>query len=222
MKFERHIFLLSLMVGLVGSKMSLLLLWSSDYAIRTQLTFTFLIIVAWLGFAFSLKAKVAFPLRTLSNLLGALREGDYSLRARGACQGDALGEVIWEVNALGQSLREQRLGAVEATALLRKIMAEIDIAMFGFDDEQRLQLVNENGRRLLGRTDEEILGCHAKQLGLADCFDGVTPRVVDLVFPGGFGRWELRRATYRERGRSHQLVFLTDLTRTLHEEERLA
>lgn len=222
MKFERHIFLLSLMVGLVGSMMSLLLLWSSDYAIRTQLTFTFFIIVAWLGFVFSLKAKVAFPLRTLSNLLGALREGDYSLRARGACQGDALGEVIWEVNALGQSLREQRLGAVEATVLLRKIMAEIDVAMFGFDGEQRLQLVNENGRRLLGRTDEEILGCHARQLGLADCFDGVTPRVVDLVLPGGFGRWELRRASYRERGRSHQLIFLTDLTRTLHEEERLA
>lgn len=222
MKFERHIFLLSLMVGLVGSMMSLFLLWSSDYTLRIRLTSTLLITVTWLAFAFSLRAKVVFPLRTLSNLLGSLREGDYSLRARGACQGDALGEVMWEVNALGQSLREQRLGAVEATALLRKIMAEIDVAMFGFDSEQRLQLVNENGRRLLGGTDEEILGCHANQLGLADCFDGLTPRVVDLVLPGGFGRWELRRASYRERGRSHQLIFLTDLTRTLHEEERLA
>jgi signal transduction histidine kinase len=42
------------------------------------------------------------------------------------------------------------------------------------------------------------------------------------VFPGGFGRWELRRGSYRESGVPHQLIFLSDLTRTLHEEERLA
>lgn len=222
MKYERHILILSLMTGLVGSVVSLLYIWNSDYTVRTQLPLTLLIVFAWLGFALGLKAKVVFPLRTLSNLLGALREGDYSLRARGARQDDALGEVIWEANALAQSLREQRLGAVEATALLRKIMAEIDVAMFGFDSSGRLQLVNDNGKHLLGRGDEELLGCRAEELGLADCLDGPIPRVVDLALPGGFGRWELRRGSYREKGLSHQLVFLSDLTRTLHEEERLA
>jgi hypothetical protein len=98
-----------------------------------------LIVLAWSGFALRLKAEVVFPLRTLSNFLGALGEGDYSLRARGAYRGDALGEVIWEVNKLAESLHEQRLGAVEATALLRKIMAEIDVAMFGFDSNRKLQ-----------------------------------------------------------------------------------
>jgi len=130
--------------------------------------------------------------------------------------------VISEINALAESLREQRLGAIEATALLRKIMAEINVAMFGFDSDKKLQLVNDNGKRLLGRSDEQLIGFPANELGLADCLDGATPRIVDLAFPGGFGRWELRRGSYREGGLSHQLIFLSDLTRTLHEEERLA
>ncbi|MFC1605166.1 PAS domain-containing sensor histidine kinase [Planctomycetota bacterium] len=222
MKYEHRILIFALMTGLVGSVMSLLLLWSAGYTIRIQLALTLLILLAWLGLPFTLKSKVVFPLRTLSNLLGALREGDYSLQARGASHDDALGEVILEANALAESLREQRLGAIEAMALLRKIMAEINVAMFGFDSSHRLRLVNDNGKRILGRTDEQLFNCHASELGLADCLDGATPRIVDLVFPGGFGRWELRRGSYREGGMSHRLIFLSDLTRTLHEEERLA
>ena len=89
---------------------------------------------------------------------------------------------------------------MEAMALLRKILAQIDVAMFGFDGNGRLQLINDSGRRLLGRTDEEILGCRAEDLGLAGCLDGETPRVIDVAFPGGSGRWELRRGSYRDKG----------------------
>jgi PAS domain S-box-containing protein len=222
LKYEHHIVILGLLAGLAGSLLSLVLLWQGDYAARTRLTLMLLILLMWVTVAFAIKNKVVFPLRTLSNLLGALREGDYSLRARGARRGDAMGEVIWEVNALAESLREQRLGALEATALLRKVLAEIDVAMFGFDGNQRLQLVNESGKRLLGRTDDELLGRPARDLGLAPCLEGETPRVLDAAFPGGSGRWELRRGSYRDKGISHQLVFLSDLTRMLHEEERRA
>ncbi len=222
MKYEHRILALGLLAGLAGSMTSFFLLWDSGYALRTQVTLGVLITAVWVGVAFTLQSRVVFPLRTLSNLLGALREGDYSLRARGARLDDALGEVVWEVNALADSLREQRLGAMEATALLRKVLAEIDVAMFGFDSRQRLQLVNDSGKRLLGKTDEELLGHRASELGLAQCLEGETPRVLDIALPGGSGRWELRRGDYREKGASHQLVFLSDLTRTLHDEERRA
>ena len=164
--------------------MSFILLWQCDYAARTHVTLAVLILSAWLGTALILQNKVAFPLRTLSNLLGALREGDYSLRARGARLDDALGEVIWEVNALAESLREQRLGAMEATALLRKVLAEIDVAMFGFDSDGRLQLVNDSGRRLLGRTGRGSSRLPGEDLGLAECLEGETPRVLDMALPG--------------------------------------
>ena len=222
MRYEHRILTLGLTAGLAGSAMSFFLLWQCDYEVQTRLTLAALILFIWLATAFAIRNKVVFPLRTLSNLLGALREGDYSLRARGARLDDALGEAIWEVNALTESLREQRLRAMEAMALLRKILAQIDVAMFGFDGNGRLQLINDSGRRLLGRTDEEILGCRVEDLGLAGCLDGETPRVIDVTFPGGSGRWELRRGSYRDRGVPHELVFLSDLTRTLHEEERRA
>jgi len=220
--YEQRIFLLSLMAGLGGSVPAIVLLLTSGYSVRTQVTVIVLLVLVALGIASSIAGRVAFPLRTLSNLMGALREGDYSMRARGARHGDALGEAIWEVNALATSLREQRLGAIEATVLLRKVLAQIDVAMFGFDSDQRLQLVNDSGRRLLARTEEELIGCCADELGLAECLGGATPRLTDIAFPGGSGRWELRRGSYREKGVSHQLLFLSDLTRTLHEEERRA
>ncbi len=220
--YEQRIFVLALVAALTGLVPALFLLLVSDYSFRTQATVIVLIVLFALAIASSIAGKVAFPLRTLSNLMGALREGDYSMRARGARHGDALGEAIWEVNALAASLREERLGAIEATLLLRKVLAQIDVAMFGFDGQRRLHLVNDSGQRLLARTEEDLLGRSADELGLAECLQGATPRLTDVAFPGGSGRWELRRGSYREKGVSHQLLFLSDLTRTLHEEERRA
>jgi two-component system, NtrC family, nitrogen regulation sensor histidine kinase NtrY len=197
-------------------------IWTRDYSIQTQIILTVLIVLSWIGFVFSLRSRVVFPLRTLSNILEALQEGDYSLRIRGADRHDAMGELIWEVNALTRSLQEQRFGAMEATALLRKTLAQIDVAMFGFNQEGRLCLVNDSGQQVLGKSEKDILGLHAESLGLASCFEGATPRVMDLALAGSIRRWELRRTTYREKGASNQLIFLSDLTRTLHEEERLA
>jgi signal transduction histidine kinase len=45
---------------------------------------------------------------------------------------------------------------------------------------------------------------------------------MQMVFPGGFGRWDIRRGTFREGGAQHQLLVLTDLSQTLREEERSA
>jgi two-component system nitrogen regulation sensor histidine kinase NtrY len=222
MRFERRILFLSLLTGLASTVVALVAIATSSLSLTGKVTLAVLLAIVWLGFAFHVKGAVAYPLRTLSNLIGALREGDYALRARGASQSDALGEAFWELNALAGSLREQRLGAAEATALLRKIMAQIDIAMFGFDADRRLRLVNDSGRLLLGKREEQILGRLASELGLDSCLDGPTPRVIDLMVPGRTGRWEVRRGAYREKGVSHQIVFLSDLTRTLHEEERLA
>src|SRR5437773_6773461 len=121
------------------------LLWGGDYSAKVQWTLTVFILSFWWGVAFALRERVVFPLQTLSNLLAALREGDYSIRARGAKRDDPLGEVVLEVNALGTTLREQRLGALEPTALLSKVMEEIDVAVLAFDGRQSLRLVNRAG-----------------------------------------------------------------------------
>src|SRR5207253_8990729 len=128
--------------------------------------------------------RIVRPLQTLSNILAAIREGDYSIRGRRALSGDALGEVMLEVNDLGQTLRKQRLGALEASALLRTVMAEIDVAVFAFDGERRLQLVNRAGERLLAQPVERMVGQNAADLGLGDCLEGDPARTLQKTFPG--------------------------------------
>jgi nitrogen fixation/metabolism regulation signal transduction histidine kinase len=222
MRFERQIVVWSLAGGLVAILMAMGFVWTSGLSAQTKLTLTVLAVVPWVSFAFALREKTAFTLRTLSNLIGAVREKDYSLRLRGARRDDAMGEVIIEVNALARDLQNQRFSALEATALLRKVLAEIDVALFGFDREGRLQFVNDSGQKLLGCSERDLLGRPSEALGLQTCLSGVTPRLEEMSFPGGGHRWELRRATYRVKGQSHHLVFLSDMTRTLHEEERQA
>ena len=127
--YERRIQLLALAAGLPGSLVALILLWTGNFTSGAFWTLAFLIGSLWLGFAFSLRNRVVFSLQTLSNLLAAMREEDFSLRARGARSDDAMGEVMIEVNSLSETLRQQRLGAMEAIALLRTVMEEIDLAI---------------------------------------------------------------------------------------------
>ncbi len=133
-----------------------------------------------------------------------------------------MGEVMLEVNTLGETLREQRLETLEATNLLHRVMAEIDVAIFAFDDGQRLQLVNRAGERLIGQTSERILGSRVEELGLADCLRGGPVAILDETFAGRSGRWGVRRSSFRSQGLPHQLLVLSDLSRTLREEERFA
>jgi two-component system, NtrC family, nitrogen regulation sensor histidine kinase NtrY len=174
----------------------------------------------WLGFVSEIRQRVVFSLQTLSNILAALREGDYSIRGRASRNNDALAEVTREVNTLAQTLREQRMDALEATTLLRKVMEEIDVAVFTFDGEQKLRLVNRGGERLLNMPSERLLGLKAEDIGLGDCLkEGASSRVIDAVFPGGSGRWEIRRSMFRQGGLPHQLLVLSNLSRALREEE---
>src|SRR5256885_9872760 len=147
------------------------ILWFGDFSAKVQWTLTIVILTFAAGFISSARDHVVHPLQTMTNLLAALREGDYSIRARGARGNDALGEVLLEINSLGETLRVQRLGAFEATALLRTIMAEIDVAVFTFDPEHRLRLVNRAGEHLLGQTIDKLLGRRASELGLAVCLE---------------------------------------------------
>jgi two-component system nitrogen regulation sensor histidine kinase NtrY len=220
--YERRIQLLALAAGLPGSAVALILLWTGDYTSRTAWTLGLLIVGMWLGFALSLRQRVVFSLQTLSNLLAALREEDFSVRGRDARRDDAMGEVMMEVNALGETLREQRLGALEASALLRTVMEEIDVAIFTFDNETKLRLVNRAGERLLARPLERLLGFTAAELGLGACLDGEVARTMELSFPGGSGRWGMRRGSFRQAGLPHHLVVLSDLSRALRDEERKA
>src|SRR5262249_1869961 len=166
---DRRLFFLALVSGLPAVVVSLVLLWTGNFSPRVHWTLTAVILIVWFGFVSEIRQRVVFSLQTLSNILAALREGDYSIRGRASRNNDALAEVTREVNTLAQTLREQRMDALEATTLLRKVMEEIDVAVFTFDGEQKLRLVNRGGERQLNMPSERLLGLKPDDIGLADC-----------------------------------------------------
>ncbi len=222
LRHERRVLFLALAAGAAGSITALVLLWAGSYGDPLRWTVTLAIVLCWLGFAFAVRGAVVRPLQTLANMQSALREGDYSVRVRGASREDALGELVLEINALADLLREQRLGAMEASALLSAVMSEIDVAVFAFDSEQRLRLLNRAGERLLAQNAERLLGRPAAELGLAECLTGEAARTLDTVFPGRTGRFGVRRSTFRQGGVAHDLLVISDLSAALREEERQA
>jgi two-component system nitrogen regulation sensor histidine kinase NtrY len=219
---EQRIFRIAILGGLPAVAVALWFVFTADISVRMQWVLGFLVTGGWIGTALLLREQVERPLQTISNMVAALREQDYSLRARGARPQDALGLVLWEVNALSVEMHARRLGALEAGALLRRVMAEIDVAVYAFDEQGALRVVNAFGARLLGQPEERLLGRQADDLGLADCLEGEAPRMMDAPIGAASGRWELRRGEFRQDGLPHRFIVLADVSRTLREEERVA
>jgi two-component system, NtrC family, nitrogen regulation sensor histidine kinase NtrY len=220
LRYDRRILLLTMAAGGPGIIVSLLLMWSGGYSTQSIVTVGLVMLVLWAVAASSLRHRIVFPLQTMANLLEALRESDFSFRARGARHDDPLGETLFEINALADTLRDERLGSLEATALLRTVMGEIDVAVFAFDDQHKLRLVNRAGERLLGRPVEQLMWRTAEDISLAACLAGSAPRVLNIAFPGGSGQWQVRRGSFRQGGLPHTLVVLSDVDVPLRQQER--
>lgn len=227
MTFDRRVQLLALGAGFPAAVAALVLIWTGSYSQNIQWTVTVAVLASWLGFATAVRGRVVTTFQTVANLLAALRERDFSIRARRPAGltnagDDPFGAVMFEVHELASTLSDQRLGAIEAGALLRTVMEEIDVAVFTFDGGQILRLVNRAGERLLSRDAVDLLGHGAIELGLSACLEGHTPRIEQVTFPGATGRWEVRRTTFRQEGLTHQLLVLADVSRPLRDEERQA
>ncbi len=160
------------------------------------------------------------PLQTLSNVVSSLREGDYSFRARGASSGDALGELATEINALADLLQKQRVRSLEATALLARILEVMHAPLFAFDRQNRLQLINSAGLKLLDRPYARSIGHSASELHLDDWLG--APDQAIRSFDGASARWLLRKVVFRQDGAPHTLLVLADVSVPLQEEEKAA
>jgi nitrogen fixation/metabolism regulation signal transduction histidine kinase len=218
---DRRILLLNLAAGLPAVIVAMVLLWLAPYPLVNRAAVAALIVYYWIKIGSRSRDRVVRRLQTISNLLAALREGDFSIRARDAGERDALGMVMLEINTLSSTLHAQRIGAQEATALLRAVMAEIDVAIFAFNPQGQLALVNRFGEHLIRRPADEITGMSAGELGL-ELDVRSDSHVHDIAFPGGSGRWEIRRRTFWQGGEPHQLVVLSDVSQPLREQERQA
>jgi two-component system, NtrC family, nitrogen regulation sensor histidine kinase NtrY len=218
-RFERRLVQLSVLLVLPGLLISAILVWRRPWAVELKLALLGAEAFLCLLIAVALYDHIVRPLQTLANVVGALREEDYSFRARHAVPNDAMGELSLEINLLADLLAQQRTGAVEATALLQRVVEEVDLPILAFDPGSRLRLMNSAGERLLAQSSAELLGRSALELGLQAALSAESESLVSFPFASGV-RWLVRRSSFRQRGVPHRLVVLFDVSRALRAEER--
>jgi two-component system nitrogen regulation sensor histidine kinase NtrY len=168
-----------------------------------------------------LRRTLAGPLRALTSVVEAYREGDYTVRARRGQDGDALGDLSKEINHLGRALHAQRLHAVEASALLDDLIRAIDVAVLAFDGDRNLRLMNPAASRLL-QVEPRGRGCTAAQLRLDEFLTDEARTTITTSIGGRTGRWQVTHGIFREGGRAQHLLIIADVFQALREEERAA
>ncbi len=197
-------------------------LWTAPYPLWARLGLASPLLASAVWAVWAIERWMVRPLYALASLLAAYRSGDFSVRAHAPAGDDILAQVLAELNALGDTLREQRLTAQEALAFLRRVMEEIDVAILVFGEDERLRLANHSAGQALGQAVERLIGRGAEELGLGEALSGETPRIVNLELPSGQRRFELRRGFVRQGGLKQRLVVLSNLDRLLRDEERQA
>ena len=226
---EQAVVGLSLLGGMPAAVALVYIVWGQNYSFEVRWTLAAVVLVVWVGCALTAYQMVTRVLYLAANLLGALHEGDYSIRGTGAKPGSAAELVMKEINSLGDTLQRQRSEAVESTALLTSVMGAIDVAVFAFDMDEKLVLANPAAERLVHAPaapgavagPRGLLGREATELRLETYLTGDTPRLIDGAF-GPATRMELRRSTFYRDGKPHQLLVFADLSRALREQQQQA
>jgi two-component system nitrogen regulation sensor histidine kinase NtrY len=219
--FERRVAGYAILLVAPGLIISAVLVWLQSWSLQSKLMFLGAEAFACLLIGVALHEHIVRPLQTLANVVGSLRDEDYSFRARLAIPNDALGELSLEVNALADLLAQHRTGAMEATALLQRVVEEVELPIFAFDPANKLRLVNSAGEKLLGEASTHLLNKKASDLGLESSLSCENETLLQLRFANN-ARWFVRRSSFRQQGVPHTLVVLSDVSRALREEERRA
>jgi nitrogen fixation/metabolism regulation signal transduction histidine kinase len=220
--FERRISALTIALAVPALFLGIALLAVLDLSPILRACLILVLIVLLSGIAALLREAIVQPLRGLANVVESYRAGDYTVRGRRTARGDALGDLVGEINDLGRTLHEQRLRAMEATALLDKLVGAIDVAVLAFDGAHELRLANPAATRLLGVEAHGALGRTASDLALDEFLADPRPTRVVGAVAGRSGRWQVTHGTFRESGLVQHLLIVADVREALRDEERLA
>jgi len=217
--FPVKIFRFSLAAALPSYIFSMIVLWQFDYSNYAKFLLASLLTLSVFGFSWAIKQQLGFQFQTLSNLVEAIRNGDFTLRGNQRETEGPLADLTQQIFLLSETLSDERITTEEAYRLLNKAIAQIDVAIFAFDAEEKVKLANPAAGRLMGKDYKELVGKTATQMELGDCLALEHPELVERAFPGGKGRWKIRLDNYRDSGMQRKLLFITDLKAVLREEE---
>lgn len=221
-RFERRVLISILFTGFPSTVLAFILLWAGPYTLYHKVEGTVLLVLFWIGLSYSTRDKIVHSIRVLSNVISSLKEEDFSFRAMQAVSGDALGDLAIEINSLARALESERLGAMDAANLLRKVLSKVDAVILAFDPDGAVKLINSAGASFLGISEEAALNRKISELGIADLVNGPPSETITRFGAGIEKRWIVRRGSFRQHGLPHRLLMLSEASEALRAEERLA
>lgn len=221
-RFEWRVAALTLGLAVLAAGFGAWCIWTLSLSTLVRATLIGALMLCLIALTRSVLKTVNTPLRGLASVLEAYRGGDYTVRGSRSLRGDSLGDLVIEINTLGGTLHEQRLRAMEATALLDKLIGAIDVAVLAFDAERQLRVLNPAASRLLGVPEQLGAGRDAADLGLDALLSSAVGTQMVTSIGGRSGRWQVVHGTFREGGLVQHLLIISDLHHALREEERAA
>jgi len=223
--FEAQLTQLSLLASV---PIFILLIWVMIYA---KISVYLILLTALLGCLVlvychnKIHQKSSYQFRSLSNLLDAMVQGDYTLRAR-TTEGDkALNELVDSINSLAVRLNKQRIESIESQLLLKTVINHIDVAIIALNEKSEMVLTNPAANALLQLSDESsdvTFNDSFKQLAPIGTIVSGQSQVMPLTFAGQQGKFNVHVEEYRDKGKQQKLLFITDVSTMLRSEERNA
>lgn len=192
--------------------------WSATWIVTALLSpWLFVFAALW-----RMQTRSASTQRALIGLIASYRDGDHSVGL--TVPDNDLAELVEAHNALGDTLREQRIALVQRELLLDTVVQNTPLALILVDSSRRIVLANLAARRLLGE-GHRLEGRH-----LDGVIEQAHPALADVLNRGGdalfsVGKDEdedvlhLSRREFRLNGRPHELLLLRQLTAELRRQE---
>ncbi len=221
-KFENQLLKYLLIATCVPVVMLLATLWYYQASINLIVLVILFLICLVVICATSLYQKIIYQFRTLSNLLEGMSHGDYSLRGRRHQKGDALGELVLQINQLAETLTKQRFIARESQLLVAKVIQHINVAIVAVNEQKHIVLLNPAGEKLLNISQDKALGKDIEACGAQQLLACQNEQIIELSLAHARGKFKVVRDSYRENGQQQELFFITDVHGLLQENERQA
>jgi len=220
--FENQLLRLALMIGLMPMSFLLYALYSHELSIFLKVMLVFLLLVMIFYGAFLIRQKVISQLRTSTNLITAMQAGDHSIKANDFENDGALGEFNQVFNGLSSALATEQLISKERQILLDKVITQIDVAIVAVNKESHIILMNPSAEKLFSCRFDEVVGWPIATLGLQDVLTNENRQVTEFEVKAHKKKVFIHTDEYLAQGERQKLIFITDIQKLLHEEERQA
>lgn len=195
------------------------LTWLGDYDTLESITIAVLVVVPWLVMVVMHYQLSIRPWRAVVNILLSFKERDYSIRSPAAPLDDVVCIVLSELNAIADSLSLSRSDVIDTQHLLSRILAEVDVAVFLFNQDNEIVLANRYASSLFSVNPESLQGKTLESLGLEFAKYSAPTSLHEHAFPTRKSRWLVKHSSYRQQGQPHQFILLADIGKNLRQEE---